>query len=764
MPSLETLTNDDLKSVLRSKSLSRARGYVGQVRNGVRRGKTLTAEVRGSRLYQVEIDVEPSGITAQCSCPYDWGGYCKHIGAVLLKWIESPGFFTTETAPTPASNAYPIEVTPVEPPPTHRPKEEPWWLHSTFESRRAADDELLQNRLDSIAMQGLRQMAKRRGWAVRGTRKAEIVQQIAGQIVEPGQALRGSLELDAEHRNTLRALALLGEKRNPGPEELERVAGVWGNLTSHKNVGTYTRHLWEMGLALPGMENAYPRYGDFVPRAILRVLPPLLEDVIPAASNPPPGVSAIRQADYLAFVRAVNQITLLLEQSPVALRPPMPRPRLEKFHAALQEWDYDPHEIQQAKENQKLSGYSDLTLTVPPPPRCLPDEVIQRLAPLIGGETQLEFGYALLVAAGVLLPGSPVTVWPEVKEQFLRQSEPAQRATLARTYFQMRSWSVLWEILRAHDDLRLRRAYSSQYFKPKDLQDDLIHFRHLALRALACLPDDKWVALPDLLDLMHTLWPRSDRAVWHEEYYHSQIPAWFLASPNGTPLDADGWALAQGRFIVQTIAGPLHWLGLADLGLGAQGLAAFRLHGLADLYWDRVEVPTPKAEASRDRPAVAPADAVDISAHTIRVVPSQIEAQAHNLLNQIARLESVTAEQFTYHLDSQAVYESFEAGLTLAEIAAAWKDWLPIPMPATIQDQLAAWWEAYGRVRIYEGLTVIEFDDDYGLAEMKAVTPLEKHIVAEISPRLVIIRPEAVDPLTEALKRASYTPTQTDGV
>ena len=34
--------------------------------------------------FKVEIDVEPSGITAHCSCPYDWGGYCKHIGAVLL--------------------------------------------------------------------------------------------------------------------------------------------------------------------------------------------------------------------------------------------------------------------------------------------------------------------------------------------------------------------------------------------------------------------------------------------------------------------------------------------------------------------------------------------------------------------------------------------------------------------------------------------------------------------------------------------------------
>jgi len=85
-------------------------------------------------------------------------------------------------------------------------------------------------------------------------------------------------------------------------------------------------------------------------------------------------------------------------------------------------------------------------------------------------------------------------------------------------------------------------------------------------------------------------------------------------------------------------------------------------------------------------------------------------------------------------------------------------------MPEAIRDQLAAWWDAYGRVRIYENLTVIEFSDDYALAEVKAVTPLEKSIIAEISPRLVIIRQEAVAPLTEALEKAGYTPKQTDEV
>jgi hypothetical protein len=61
-------------------------------------------------------------------------------------------------------------------------------------------------------------------------------------------------------------------------------------------------------------------------------------------------------------------------------------------------------------------------------------------------------------------------------------------------------------------------------------------------------------------------------------------------------------------------------------------------------------------------------------------------------------------------------------------------------------------------VRIYEDLTIVEFGDDYALAEMKAVSSLDSYMVTEISPRLVIIQRDAVTELTAELVRAGYTP------
>ena len=47
---------------------------------------------------------------------------------------------------------------------------------------------------------------------------------------------------------------------------------------------------------------------------------------------------------------------------------------------------------------------------------------------------------------------------------------------------------------------------------------------------------------------------------------------------------------------------------------------------------------------------------------------------------------------------------------------------------------------------------------------MKAVTSLGQHLIAELSPRLVLIPKVAVEPLTAELEKAGYTPKQTDDV
>jgi len=76
-------------------SFHRGREYYlqGSVTCLVRRDQELRAEVAGSQLapYGVRVVFDEAGIVdASCSCPYDWGGLCKHIVATLLASLHEP--------------------------------------------------------------------------------------------------------------------------------------------------------------------------------------------------------------------------------------------------------------------------------------------------------------------------------------------------------------------------------------------------------------------------------------------------------------------------------------------------------------------------------------------------------------------------------------------------------------------------------------------------------------------------------------------------
>jgi hypothetical protein len=772
MPTLETLTELDVRKWM-VKGYDKGRRLVNRVRNPTRTGETLSADVKGGYLYQVEVTITDPVVRSKCTC--SWSRDCKHVVAVLLKWIQAPHSFTSAQPPTTLSD-YPIEVMLVEPPQSHRPKDLPWRFVSSWADRRQAEVQQIGQWLAQVPLRDLRALARKRGWQVKGNSKQIIAGQIAGQMLHAEGVRAAAKGLDAEHQRILCAMLLLGYGYGISPEDIERVAKLWGTLTSHKQFATYMGHLREAGLVVRGHPAGEPYVTqDFVPDAIARHLTPEFTERILACAKRRGGdvVPLPVLANPYPFIRAVNQTALLLEQSPVTLRAPMPRPRLEMTYPALQRWDYDPAEVAAAQQAHRFErhGYSDVTLTVPPPRYSLTDEAIERLAPIAGDNAQLEFIYSLLVTANLFQPGSPVTVWPEVKERFLRLDEMAQRAILAHAYFVMSNWSEVWEALRT-GHLHLRRAAGWGRYQPEHLCADLVHFRLAVLRVLACLPDDEWIALDDVVHVLRAILPRFDQTMCVPRYSYSMAGpsgAWFLTEASSDkPLnlsDERNWDMALGNFIRQIVAGPLHWLGLADLGQNrtSSDLIALRLHGLGDLFWDRVEAPPAPHHVAAQAPATQEAGkALATEGLEITVKPSALRAQAHGLLERIARLKSAAPDRFVYQLDAQAVYRSFEAGASLADLADDWERLLPIPMPEAIRAQLAQWWEVYGRIRLYENLTAIELSDDYALSELEASTSLEQHLVAEISPRWVIVNPEAVPTLIAELEKAGYTPKQTE--
>lgn len=92
------LCEDDIIPKFTEKSFERGVNYYesGMIERVVRRGGRLFAEVWGSEpddLYAVSVALKGRDFSASCSCPYNWGGYCKHIAAVALKFINDADAF-----------------------------------------------------------------------------------------------------------------------------------------------------------------------------------------------------------------------------------------------------------------------------------------------------------------------------------------------------------------------------------------------------------------------------------------------------------------------------------------------------------------------------------------------------------------------------------------------------------------------------------------------------------------------------------------------
>lgn len=66
-------------------SLNRAYEYVDFVENIHLSQNSISCKVEGSYPYKVKIAWDENDYTElSCTCPYDYGGYCKHIAAVLM--------------------------------------------------------------------------------------------------------------------------------------------------------------------------------------------------------------------------------------------------------------------------------------------------------------------------------------------------------------------------------------------------------------------------------------------------------------------------------------------------------------------------------------------------------------------------------------------------------------------------------------------------------------------------------------------------------
>jgi uncharacterized Zn finger protein len=93
---IPTISEQEIAKLANSQSFTRGLEYYNEelIQYAIRQGGKLSGTCQGSMLYTVNVVLDNNSVkSSKCSCPYRYGGICKHLVAFLLTYVRQPDLF-----------------------------------------------------------------------------------------------------------------------------------------------------------------------------------------------------------------------------------------------------------------------------------------------------------------------------------------------------------------------------------------------------------------------------------------------------------------------------------------------------------------------------------------------------------------------------------------------------------------------------------------------------------------------------------------------
>ncbi|MBM3130652.1 MAG: hypothetical protein FJ009_18735, partial [Chloroflexi bacterium] len=99
------LTESMIRAAATPESFQRGKSYFeqGAISNAAIQGNAVSGDCEGTQspFYHVRVELDEAGIrSADCTCLYEFGGYCKHIVALLFAYAHKPKEFAKRESPS----------------------------------------------------------------------------------------------------------------------------------------------------------------------------------------------------------------------------------------------------------------------------------------------------------------------------------------------------------------------------------------------------------------------------------------------------------------------------------------------------------------------------------------------------------------------------------------------------------------------------------------------------------------------------------------
>lgn len=715
----------------------------------------------------------------KCLCPAEQRGrnvHCEHIAAMLYLFINEPARFNPQTLgavlgsleSNPALRAQlnipeaqlaqltrllatatpELRAALDQPTESLSPQDLEKIQTAIANSQAEVAETELRGLLDGLSQNQLRAIAQRRDWTV-SQNKHEMVTQLTKLLRDaPAPTV-----FTPEEEQLLRLEnTLYGLKDVPSPEQLtalwkRRSGGDMARLEKARS------GLANAGLLLECRRERTHLHYHWSPLLHADTLPLLVPKV--AALTPHALARWQVQPNTLSVLDQISALLEFVARTPLPVQLPARDPQLEQ-HPYLGAWNYDPADARKLTQPRYVALGATEGIHVPFPLLVVPqalDTVADALG-LTGSERDMRLqamwltGQLLTAELVDMRESERLTLDPMRLGQWHILSPDAQLRQLWERWRIGGTFEFLW--LEEHTEIHLQRAlYFAQQFTPVNLQGEVGHARSFIARLLTMLEPQTWYAWDTFTQYVHNL--RAD-------FLHTQFDehSFWLAARDQFKYSVNNpkhWDTAYRAFLTAQFESALRWFGIIEVAHDGTELAAFQITPLgAWLLRNESEelfpAPTPIAWTS-DEPLVT---WLDGETFRIRGGPNSVGvlAAAHTLAEP-------TSVRLTFHVSNEALARSWERGSTPETIIQKFSE-AGAALPDALRARLEALYANYGRVHLYEKLTVLELADDFAARELMASTSLRQYILHQFSPRIVVIRDDAVDKFVLELEKKGYTP------
>ena len=244
------------------------------------------------------------------------------------------------------------------------------------------------------------------------------------------------------------------------------------------------------------------------------------------------------------------------------------------------------------------------------------------------------------------------------------------------------------------------------------------------------LPDHGWVSINDLIEIIKEFEPDFQRP-------NGDYDSWYIRNDAGEFLTGfESWDAVEGSLIEFYIVGPMHWLGLVDIGEDVVRLTAYGRAFLQINEW-----PQPEEPGAR----------IEVRNNGMMRASRRVNRFERFQLARFARCVQ-TGDPYIYHIDADSIQRAASQGISTNHIQtfiARQLEGNPLPLP--IVKLLRNWQDGAKTSVAFESVIVLRATSEETLEKIFAMPAFRRYLGARLGPTACVVLEDQWEALRASL-------------